>query len=44
MVEIKFNKVFQFKSYNQAPSIFNECRDLFKKDRGEITAKSLRLQ
>ena len=31
MVEIKFNKVFQFKSYNQAPSIFNECRDLFKK-------------
>ena len=30
MVEIKFNKVFQFKSYNQAPNTFNECRDLFK--------------
>ena len=30
MVEIKFNKVFQFKSYNQAPNTFDACRDLFK--------------
>ena len=31
MVEIKFNKVFQFISYNQSPVTFDRCRDLFKK-------------
>ena len=31
MVEIKFNRTFQFMSYNQSPDTFNKCRDLFKK-------------